>query len=61
MNDQPRGKRQRSLVLVNTADGKGKPTAAFGAGMRAVARDWNVRMLKHAFVRGVKARRGIDF
>lgn len=34
--------RQRSLVLVNTGDGKGKSTAAFGVVMRAVARDWRV-------------------
>jgi len=32
----------RSLVLVNTGDGKGKSTAAFGVIMRAVARDWKV-------------------
>jgi cob(I)alamin adenosyltransferase len=36
------GPRQRSLVLVNTGDGKGKSTSAFGVVMRAVARDWNV-------------------
>ena len=34
--------RPRSLVLVNTGDGKGKSTAAFGVVMRAVARDWRV-------------------
>jgi len=34
--------RRRSLVLVNTGDGKGKSTAAFGVVMRAVARDWRV-------------------
>jgi cob(I)alamin adenosyltransferase len=36
------GPRQRSLVLVNTGDGKGKSTSAFGVVMRAVARDWKV-------------------
>lgn len=46
MNDRPRGKRQRSLVLVNTGDGKGKSTAAFGVVMRAVARDWNVCVIQ---------------
>ncbi|HEX6715306.1 MAG TPA: cobyric acid synthase, partial [Thermoleophilaceae bacterium] len=30
----------RSLVLVNTGDGKGKSTAAFGVVMRGVARGW---------------------
>jgi len=34
--------RPRSLVLVNTGEGKGKSTAAFGVVMRALARDWRV-------------------
>jgi cob(I)alamin adenosyltransferase len=34
--------RLRSLVLVNTGDGKGKSTAAYGVVMRALARDWRV-------------------
>ena len=34
--------RAPSLVLVNTGDGKGKSTAAFGTIMRAVARGWKV-------------------
>jgi cob(I)alamin adenosyltransferase len=36
------GARPRSLVLVNTGEGKGKSTAAFGVVMRAVARNWRV-------------------
>ena len=35
-----------SIVLVNTGDGKGKSTAAFGTIMRAVARDWSVGVIQ---------------
>jgi cob(I)alamin adenosyltransferase len=43
---EPPAVRPRSLVLVNTGDGKGKSTAAFGVVMRAVARDWNVCVIQ---------------
>jgi cob(I)alamin adenosyltransferase len=43
---RPPGKRQRSLVIVNTGDGKGKSTAAFGVVMRAVARGWKVCVIQ---------------
>ena len=43
---RPFGPRQRSLVLVNTGDGKGKSTAAFGVVMRAVARNWRVCVIQ---------------
>jgi cob(I)alamin adenosyltransferase len=36
----------RSLVLVNTGEGKGKSTAAFGVVMRALARGWRVRVIQ---------------
>lgn len=36
----------KSLVLVNTGDGKGKSSAAFGVAMRARARDWPVAVIQ---------------
>jgi cob(I)alamin adenosyltransferase len=39
-------RRPRSLVLVNTGNGKGKSTAAFGVVMRAVARNWRVCVIQ---------------
>ena len=39
-------KKATSVVMVNTGDGKGKSTAAFGTVMRAVARGWNVCVIQ---------------
>ena len=35
-------RRADSLVVVNTGNGKGKSSSAFGMMVRALARDWNV-------------------
>lgn len=35
-----------SLVMVNTGDGKGKSTAAFGTMLRAIALDWPVAVVQ---------------
>jgi cob(I)alamin adenosyltransferase len=42
--DQPR--RGQSVVIVNTGDGKGKSTAAWGVMVRAVARGWRVAVVQ---------------
>ncbi|NND74813.1 MAG: cob(I)yrinic acid a,c-diamide adenosyltransferase [Ilumatobacter sp.] len=39
-------RRADSLVIVNTGNGKGKSSAAFGVMVRALARDWNVAVVQ---------------
>ena len=40
----------RGLVLVNTGNGKGKSTAAFGVAMRAIGQEMNVSIIQ--FIKG---------
>jgi cob(I)alamin adenosyltransferase len=47
---------RRSIVLVNTGDGKGKSSAAFGVMGRAWARGWQVAVVQ--FVKGGKWKTG---
>ena len=46
------GRRARSLVLVNTGDGKGKSTAAFGMALRAWIAGWPIGVFQ--FVKSAK-------
>ncbi len=39
-------RRVPSLVVVNTGNGKGKSTAAFGIALRGLGRGWNVRVIQ---------------
>jgi cob(I)alamin adenosyltransferase len=66
--EQPPGIRLPSLVIVNTGDGKGKSTAAFGVVLRAVARGWRVCVIQflksgewHVGEEEVSRRLGVDW
>jgi cob(I)alamin adenosyltransferase len=57
-----------SIVVVNTGDGKGKSSAAFGVVIRAVAREWKVAVVQflksgawHAGEEDVARRLGVDW
>jgi cob(I)alamin adenosyltransferase len=57
-----------SVVVVNTGDGKGKSTAAFGVVLRAVARGWRVAVVQflksgewHVGEEDVCRRLGVDW
>jgi cob(I)alamin adenosyltransferase len=51
-----RQRRNRPLLMVNTGDGKGKSTAAFGLAIRAWNQGWNVGVFQ--FVKSAKWRIG---
>ncbi|GMQ98069.1 MAG: cob(I)yrinic acid a,c-diamide adenosyltransferase [Acidimicrobiia bacterium] len=47
---------RRGIVIVNTGDGKGKSSSAFGVMLRAVARGWNVIVIQ--FIKSDKWKTG---
>jgi cob(I)alamin adenosyltransferase len=55
-HENPTRRRTGGLVIVNTGDGKGKSTAAFGIVVRGVARDWRVAVVQ--FIKSGKWRVG---
>ena len=54
----PRPERRNvpSIVVVNTGDGKGKSTAAYGVALRSLARDWRVAVVQ--FIKSGRWRTG---
>jgi cob(I)alamin adenosyltransferase len=55
-HEHPPRRKADSVVIVNTGDGKGKSTAAFGVIVRGVARDWRVGVVQ--FIKSGKWRTG---
>ncbi len=47
---------RRDLFIVNTGDGKGKSSSAFGVMLRSVARGWNVKVIQ--FIKSDKWKTG---
>lgn len=45
-HEKPERRHVKSVVIVNTGDGKGKSTAAFGVVVRGVARGWSVGVVQ---------------
>jgi len=45
--DTSKARHVKSLVLVNTGDGKGKSSSAFGVMLRSIARGWNVAVIQY--------------
>lgn len=45
-HQNPERRSQKSVVVLNTGDGKGKSTAAFGVVLRGVARGWKVAVVQ---------------
>jgi cob(I)alamin adenosyltransferase len=65
---RPEPKRVPSVVMVNTGDGKGKSTAAFGVVLRSVARGWRVCVIQflksgkwHTGEEDMARKLGVDF
>jgi cob(I)alamin adenosyltransferase len=65
---RPPRRRVASVVIVNTGDGKGKSTAAFGTMLRAVAQGWSVAVVQflksgkwHVGEEAVAKRLGVDW
>jgi len=66
--ENPPAKRVSSIVIVNTGDGKGKSTSAFGVVLRSVARGWRVCVMQflksekwHTGEEEMARRLGVDF
>ncbi len=46
LDPRPKLRNAKSLLLVNTGDGKGKSSSAFGMMCRGIARGWNVAVIQ---------------